>query len=190
MGILSTLISFLPFNTVESKPIDKMDSTLTQKGSIYDFELNALSGESIDLSKYKGKHVLLVNVASKCGYTYQYDGLQKLHEEFGDKLVVLGFPANNFAKQEPGSSDEIATFCKKNYGVLFQMFEKIDVTGKNQHPLYNWLGTKELNGWNDKSPHWNFWKYLIDDKGTLLKVYNSKAKPMETIFGDLKELLK
>jgi glutathione peroxidase len=121
--------------------------------------------------------VLLVNVASKCGFTPQYAELQQLHEQYGDKLVILGFPANNFKGQEPGSNEEIAEFCQKNYGVKFQMFEKISVVGEDQHPLYQWLSKKELNGWNDEAPKWNFTKYLVNEKGELVKVFESKVKP-------------
>ena len=109
------------------------------EGSIYDFQMTSLEGEAIDFSRYKGKCLLIVNTASKCGYTPQYADLEKLHDDYGDKVVVLGFPANDFLWQEPGSNEEIATFCERNYGVSFQMFEKISVKGRNKHPLYKWL---------------------------------------------------
>jgi len=148
--------------------------------SIYDFTLKSLDGsQDISLSEYKGKKMLLVNVASKCGYTPQYDDLQKLHEKYGEKLVVLGFPANNFGGQEPGTHEEIAEFCKLNYGVTFQMFEKISVKGKNKHPLYEWLSNKEANGWNSATPSWNFNKYLIDEEGKLIKFFGSSVKPFD-----------
>ncbi len=148
--------------------------------SIYDFTLKSLDGaEEISLSKYKGKKILLVNVASKCGYTPQYEDLQKLHEKYGDKLVILGFPANNFGGQEPGSHEDIAQFCKMNYGVTFQMLEKISVTGDDQHPLYQWLSQKDKNGWNNESPAWNFSKYLVDEHGKLLKFFGSSVKPFD-----------
>ncbi len=146
--------------------------------SFYSFKLKGLDGQEIDFAKYKGKKVLLVNVSSKCGYTSQYKDLQALHDKHGDKLVILGFPANNFGAQEPGSNGEIATFCQKNYGVSFQMFEKISVKGSDQHPLYKWLSSKSLNGWNDEAPRWNFHKYLVNEKGELLKVYGSAVSPM------------
>lgn len=148
------------------------------KKSFYDFKLNSIDGKPIDFKKYKGKKVLLVNVASKCGFTPQYAELEELHEKYGDKLVILGFPANNFKEQEPGSNEEIAEFCQKNYGVKFQMFEKISVVGEDQHPLYQWLSKKEMNGWNDQAPKWNFSKYLINEKGELVKFFESKVKPM------------
>ncbi|HEY9489973.1 MAG TPA: glutathione peroxidase [Chryseosolibacter sp.] len=141
--------------------------------SIYDFKVNSLDGKEIDFEKYKGKNLLIVNVASECGFTPQYADLEKLHEEFGDKVVVLGFPANNFGGQEPGTNHEIAQFCQKNYGVQFQMFEKISVKGEDQHPLYQWL--KEKTG---QEPSWNFCKYLVKPDGTV-KFYPSKVKPMD-----------
>ncbi|MPR35777.1 glutathione peroxidase [Salmonirosea aquatica] len=151
--------------------------------SLYDFKMKALIGdETIDLSQYKGKKVVLLNVASKCGFTPQYADWQKFHEQYGDKIVVLGFPANNFGGQEPGTEEEIATFCQKNYGVTFQMFDKIDVVGKSQHPLYQWLSTKELNGWNDKAPTWNFCKYVVNEKGELTHFFASAVKPTDAEF--------
>jgi len=147
--------------------------TLMNAQSIYDFKINSLEGKTIDFSAYKGKTLLIVNTASECGYTPQYADLQKLHEAFGDKVVILGFPANNFGGQEPGSNTEIASFCKKNYGVTFQMFEKISVKGQDQHPLYAFL--KEKTG---QEPGWNFSKYLVKPDGTV-KFYKSSVKPMD-----------
>lgn len=142
-------------------------------GSLYDLKMNALDGKSVDFSAYKGKTLLIVNVASKCGYTPQYTDLQKLHEQFGNKVTILGFPANNFGAQEPGTNAEISEFCKANYGVTFQMFEKISVKGEDQHPLYAWL--KEKTG---QEPTWNFCKYLVKPDGTV-KFFNSKVKPLD-----------
>jgi glutathione peroxidase len=141
--------------------------------SVYDFKINSIDGEAIDFARYKGKNLLLVNVASKCGYTPQYADLEKLHETYGDKVVVLGFPANNFGGQEPGTNAEIAEFCQKNYGVTFQMFEKISVKGDDQHALYKWL--KEKTG---SEPTWNFCKYLVKADGTV-KFFSSKVKPLD-----------
>jgi glutathione peroxidase len=147
---------------------------VTLKGqSIYDFKMNSLEGDQIDFAQYKGKNLLLVNVASQCGNTPQYADLEKLHEEFGDKVVVLGFPANNFGSQEPGTNREIAEFCQSHYGVKFQMFEKISVKGPDQHPLYQWL--KEKTG---EEPSWNFCKYLVKPDGTV-KFFPSKVKPLD-----------
>lgn len=149
--------------------------------SLYDMKMNSLEGKEINFSQFKGKTLLIVNVASKCGYTPQYTDLQKLHEQYGDKLTLLGFPANNFGAQEPGTSAEISEFCKKNYGVTFQMFEKISVKGSDQHPLYAWL--KEKTG---QEPTWNFCKYLVKPDGTV-KFFNSKVKPLdEQIVSELK----
>ncbi|MCU0358127.1 MAG: glutathione peroxidase [Cyclobacteriaceae bacterium] len=146
---------------------------LTASTSIYDFKMNSIDGEPIDFKKYKGKTLLIVNVASKCGYTPQYADLEKLHENYGDKVVVLGFPANNFGGQEPGSNLEIAEFCQKNYGVKFQMFEKISVKGDDQHALYKWLKEKTGN-----EPTWNFCKYLVKPDGTV-KFFASKVSPLD-----------
>lgn len=146
--------------------------------SIYDFKLKTIDGEEITLAKFKGKKLLLVNVASECGFTPQYKNLQALHEKYGDKVVVIGFPANNFGGQEPGSNGEIKGFCSKNYGVSFQMMEKISVKGNDAHPLYKWLGNKELNGTCNDSPSWNFCKYLIDENGKVIKFFNSRVDPM------------
>lgn len=141
--------------------------------SVYDFKVNGLDGKQVDFSAYKGKTLLIVNTASKCGYTPQYEELQKLHELYGDKVKVLGFPANNFKGQEPGTNAEIAEFCKANYGVTFQMFEKISVLGADQHPLYAFL--KEKTG---QEPSWNFCKYLVKPDGTV-KFFSSKVKPLD-----------
>ena len=141
--------------------------------SLYDFKMSSLDGKTIDFSQYKGKTLLIVNVASKCGYTPQYTDLQKLNELYGNKVTILGFPANNFGGQEPGTSAEIGEFCKKNYGVTFQMFEKISVKGSDQHPLFAWL--KEKTG---QEPTWNFCKYLIKPDGTV-KFFPSKVKPLD-----------
>ncbi|TAF66921.1 MAG: glutathione peroxidase [Cytophagales bacterium] len=161
---------------INSKP-DNMttDNTVT---TFYDFKMKTIEGKEISFEQYKGKKVLLVNVASKCGYTPQYEKLQALHEQYGDKVVILGFPANNFGGQEPGSNSEIASFCQKNYGVSFQMFEKISVKGSDMHPLYRWLSTKSENGWNEQAPSWNFCKYLINEKGELVKFFASGIDPM------------
>lgn len=145
----------------------------TEMSDFYDFRLKALDGEEIDFSRYKGKKVLLVNVASECGYTPQYGELQELHETYGNKVAILGFPANNFGGQEPGSNQQIADFCQKNYGVDFQMFSKISVKGEDQHALYEWL--REQTG---QEPSWNFCKYLLNENGEVLAFYPSKVKPM------------
>lgn len=141
--------------------------------SLYDFKINSLEGKSVDFSQFKGKTLLIVNTASECGYTPQYADLQEVHKQHGGKLTILGFPANNFGGQEPGTNGQIATFCQKNYGVTFQMFEKISVKGNDQHPLYAWLEEK-----TGKEPTWNFCKYLVRPDGTVT-FYPSKVKPQE-----------
>lgn len=143
--------------------------------SFYDFKLKSIEGKEIDLSIYKGKKVLIVNTASECGYTPQYDELQHLHETHGSKVTLLGFPANNFGGQEPGTNDEIGAFCRKNFGVTFQLFEKVDV---KDNELYKWLSDENQNGWNSEVPTWNFCKYLINEKGELMKFYSSAVNPM------------
>lgn len=153
--------------------------SLLENKSIYDFTLNNIDGKPVKLSEYKGKKLLLVNVASKCGYTPQYEELQKLYETYKGKLTILAFPANNFGGQEPGTSEDIKSFCSENYGVTFPIFEKISVKGVDKHPLYRWLSDKKLNGWNNEEPSWNFCKYFINAKGELVKFFPSKVKPMD-----------
>jgi glutathione peroxidase len=146
--------------------------------ALYTFKVKTIDGEEITLGKFKGKKLLLVNVASECGYTPQYKNLQALSDKYKDKLVVIGFPANNFGGQEPGNATEIKGFCQKNYGVTFQMMDKISVKGDDMHPLYKWLSTKEENGVCSDAPKWNFCKYLIDEKGNIIKFFSSKVDPM------------
>jgi glutathione peroxidase len=147
---------------------------------IYTIEVETLSGETTTMAKYKGKKLIIVNTASACGYTPQYEDFQALHELHGDKVAILGFPSNQFGGQEPGSNDQIAAFCKKNYGVSFDMFSKVEVKGDTKHPLFQWLTDEELNGWNSQEPSWNFCKYLIDENGKLVKFYKSGENPMDT----------
>lgn len=156
-------------------------SLILSNMTLHDFEMNAIDGTAIDLSQYKGKYVLIVNVASKCGYTPQYEDLQNLHEQFGDKIAVLGFPANDFGGQEPGTNLAIAEFCQANYGVDFQMFEKISVTGSSRHALYDWLAAE-----SGESPTWNFCKYLISPDGEVIGFFPSAVNPLdEKITGNL-----
>jgi glutathione peroxidase len=146
--------------------------------TIYDFKVSALDGTQIDFSSYKGKKIMVVNTASECGFTPQYADLQELHKKYGDKLVIVGFPANNFGGQEPGSNDEIATFCKKNYGVSFTMAEKVSVKGDDIHPLFKYLvGEAEKMGIKDPIK-WNFTKFLVNEDGKLIGVFESKISPM------------
>ena len=160
------------------KRIAKNNNGMIASSNFYDLKAITIDGQEISFEQFKGKKVLIVNVASKCGYTYQYEGLQKLHELYGNKVAILGFPANDFLFQERGSNEEIAEFCESNFGVTFQMFEKITTKGKKQSPVYHWLSNKELNGWNDQKPSWNFCKYLIDEDGKLVAFFDSKVKPL------------
>lgn len=146
--------------------------------SFYDFKVKDIDGKDFDLSSLKGKKVLVVNTASKCGLTPQYKQLQSLFETYGgEKFTIIGFPANNFMKQEPGSNEEIAEFCEKNYGVTFQMMSKISVKGDDIDPLYKWLTSKSENGVLDSDVSWNFQKYLIDENGKLVDMVAPKVKP-------------
>jgi len=152
--------------------------TVYAQTTFYDFTVKDISGEEFSLSQLKGKKVLVVNTASKCGFTPQYEGLEKLYEKYkGDNFVIIGFPANNFANQEPGTDEEIATFCKKNYGVTFPMMSKISVKGDDQAPLYKWLTSKSENGVEDSKVAWNFQKYMIDENGQLVGHFESNIKP-------------
>lgn len=146
--------------------------------NFYSLKANSNSGQEISFERYKGKKVLIVNLASQCGFTPQYEELESLHQRNKD-LVILGFPANNFGAQEPGSDKEIAEFCKLNFGVTFPLFKKDNVKGNAKQPVYEWLSDKNKNGWNNMEPHWNFYKYLIDEKGSLSKVYSSSVSPNE-----------
>jgi len=146
--------------------------------SFYDFKVKDIDGKDFDLASLKGKKVLVVNTASKCGLTPQYEQLQEIYKKYGgEKFTIIGFPANNFMKQEPGTNAEIEEFCTKNYGVTFQMMEKISVKGDDMHPLYQWLTQKSKNGVLDSEVGWNFQKYLIDEKGNLVKMIAPKVKP-------------
>lgn len=158
--------------------IINFSTTSQQKESIYDVKLEDINGKSIDLSQFKGKKMLFVNVASKCGFTNQYEGLQELHTQYKDKLVIIGLPCNQFGGQEPGTETEIQSFCRLNYGVDFPITKKIDVKGSNQHPIYAWLTKKELNGKKSSSVKWNFQKYLVDENGNLIDYYYSMTKPL------------
>ncbi|WP_204336755.1 glutathione peroxidase [Cryomorpha ignava] len=149
----------------------------TTEMSIYNFKVPALESGQIDFSEYKGKKILIVNTASECGYTSQYKQLEELYKEFKDELVIVGFPANNFGGQEPGTNDEIAAFCEKNYGVSFPMAQKVSVKGSDQHELFKWL-TSEENPDFTGDIKWNFEKFLIDEEGKLVHRYRSGAEPL------------
>jgi len=150
-----------------------------EKTSFYDLSATTIDGQIFDFSTLKGKRVLLVNVASKCGYTSQYEGLQELHAAYGsDKFVIIGFPSNDFGGQEPGSELEIKSFCSKNYGVTFQMMGKISTDGDNGHPVYQWLSNAAQNGVDDANVSWNFNKFLVDSEGNWVSHLGSRVRPM------------
>ena len=146
--------------------------------SFYSLHTTLNSNQDFDFEKLRGKQVLLVNTASNCGFTPQYDELQSLYEQYRENLVVIGFPANDFKEQEKGSDEEIAEFCRVNFGVTFPLAKKSVVKGENQNPVFQWLTRPELNGWNHKQPEWNFSKYLISDTGVLLQYYPPSVSPL------------
>ena len=150
----------------------------TSAPSMYDIAIDTIDGKAIDFSSFKGKKILFVNVASKCGFTKQYKELQKLSDTYKDTLVVVGVPCNQFGKQEPGDAAEIQSFCQANYGVTFLVTEKVDVKGANQHPLYTFLTCEILNGKRDSTVKWNFQKYIVSEKGTLIDHYYSITSPL------------
>lgn len=154
--------------------------TELERMSVYDIEVNDLHGNPMSLSEFKGKKILFVNVASKCGFTKQYKELQELSDAYKDELVIIGAPCNQFGRQEPGNADQIQEFCQVNFGVTFPLTEKLEVKGKDQHPLYKWLTTKELNGKKRSSVKWNFQKYLVDENGEFITYYYSLTKPMSS----------
>ncbi len=152
--------------------------------SIHAFKVKSIEGGEIDFSKYKGKKILIVNTASKCGYTPQYEALQKISKEYADKLVVVGFPCNQFGGQEPGTEEEVQSFCKLRFGVTFPLTAKVDVKGDNISPVYKWLCNKSENGVLDATIAWNFNKFLLDEDGKMLAYFPSKVTP------DSEEILK
>jgi glutathione peroxidase len=163
-----SLIFFLTFLTATS---------FAQTSGFYDFKVKTLEGGTFDFSSLKGKKVMVVNTASKCGNTPQYKDLEALYVKYKDNLVIIGFPANNFASQEPGTATEIRKFCTENYGVTFPLMEKISVKGADMAPIYKWLTSKKENGVMDSEVKWNFQKYLIDENGKLVQVLDPKEQP-------------
>src|SRR6185436_8609052 len=148
--------------------------------TLYDFKSTSIDGKTISFKKYKGKKVLIVNVASECGYTPQYEGLEQLYEKYKDKLVIIGFPANNFGQQEPGNNNEIQSFCSKNYGISFQLMSKVSVKGEDIDPFFKWL-VEQPNPEITGDIKWNFEKFLFDEKGKLIHRYRSKTEPMSEV---------
>lgn len=171
MNLFSLFLSFFMLGSPKN-------DTTEMPQSIYAFKVEGLEGETIDFSQFKGKKILIVNTASKCGFTPQYAELEELYKKFQDKLVIIGFPANNFLFQEPKGNKEIAEFCQKNYGVTFPMAAKISVKGKDMAPIYRWLTNKDFNQFKNSSVSWNFQKYLIDENGQLVAIFPPKEKPL------------
>ncbi|MFN7100603.1 MAG: glutathione peroxidase [Flavobacterium sp.] len=171
------LVLFSCQNQAQPKKSDKiMSTTVTAKENIYQFKVEDLSGKTFDFSTLNGKKVIIVNTASKCGLTPQYKDLEAVYKEYKDKgLVIVGFPANNFASQEPGTNEEIATFCQMNYGVTFPMMDKVSVKGDDMAAIYQFLTQKSKNGLQDSTVEWNFQKYLINEKGELEKVISPRV---------------
>jgi glutathione peroxidase len=163
-----SLINFL-YSKVSGPPKEEFADK-----SIYDLRLPDINGTEIDFHQFKGKKMLIVNTASKCGYTPQYSDLEQVHLKHSDSVSVLGFPSNDFLWQEPGTNDEIISFCQKNFGITFRMFSKISVKGRSQHPLYQWLQSK-----TGKAPSWNFCKYLVNQDGTDVKFFGPKVNPLD-----------
>lgn len=181
------LYSFSKVNNRKNILKTENEVAVTMATSFYTLNIKSLDEkQSIDFKDFKGKKVLCVNVASECGYTKQYAALQELANKYQNKLVIIGFPCNQFGGQEPGSAEEIQSFCKKNYGVTFLITEKIEVKGENQHPIYQWLTQQKLNGKSDAEIKWNFNKFLIDENGNWVAYFPSKVDPMsEEITGKL-----
>ena len=163
-----------------SSLLSNAQETSNPNKSIHSLAINSIDGQNIKLSDFKGKKILFVNVASECGFTKQYTDLQTLHEKYQDKIVIIGMPCNQFGGQEPGTLEEIQSFCKVNFGVEFLITEKINVKGDEQHPIYAWLTNKELNGKKNSTVKWNFQKYLINENGEFVVFFYSMTNPMST----------
>ena len=176
VGIITSLIVSLVLTTETNSSKINMENT----PSLYNISINSITGEPINFEDFKGKKILIVNTASECGFTGQYEDLEKLYKTYKDKLVVIGVPCNQFGGQEPGTLTEIQSFCEVNYGVTFLLTEKVNVKGEGQHPLYAWLTNKEMNGVKSSSVKWNFQKYLINENGELIDYFYSMTKPMSS----------
>jgi len=176
----------LAFTTHQPAPMHPTE-TAAAPGTVYDFTVKTIDGKEVKLSKYKGKKILIVNTASKCGFTPQYKELEELSKKYGKEVTVLGFPSNSF-NQELASDDEVSAFCEKNYGVTFPLFSTVAVKGDDATPLYKFLADKDKNGAVSDAPSWNFCKYLVDEKGHVVKFYPSKVKPLsEELVADIKK---
>lgn len=184
MKRLTFIFTFIYISTLCHAQISENNSLITtaeMKPSIHTFEVPGLTGDTIRFADFKGKKILIVNTASKCGYTPQYAELEKLYNQYKNKLIIVGFPANNFKEQEPGTNQEIAEFCTKNYGVTFPMAAKISVKGNDMAPIYKWLTQKDENGVMDAEIKWNFNKFLLDENGILIMKYDSDVKPLDPV---------
>lgn len=173
--LLLSIGAFLQSCTNQKKEISK-DKPMETK-SIYDFKVESLDGKEINFANFKGKKILIVNTASECGFTPQYADLEKVAKEYKDKLVVVGFPANNFGGQEPGTNAEIGAFCEKNFGVTFPLAAKVSVKGEDTAPIFKYLTEKDLNGVKNTTILWNFTKFLVDENGKLIDSFISTTKP-------------
>jgi glutathione peroxidase len=173
------------FSSIRSKTLTRPMQTAvadSTKISFYSFTVNSLDGQPVSFEQYRGKKIIVLNTASECGYTPQYADWEKFYSENKDSVVVLGFPCNDFGAQEPGSAGDIKSFCQKNYGVTFPMFEKVALKGAAKSPVYQWLTDPAQNGWNKQEPTWNFCKYVLNENGTLTHFFGSKVKPSSEEF--------
>ncbi|EJL67481.1 glutathione peroxidase [Chryseobacterium populi] len=177
--LLLSLIAFFNSCAQKKSELSKAKTKELMGKTIYDFKVESLDGKEIDFADFKGKKILIVNTASECGFTPQYADLEKVYEEYKDKLVVVGFPANNFGGQEPGTNTEIGAFCQKNYGVTFPLAAKVSVKGDDTAPIFKYLTEKELNGVKNTTILWNFTKFLIDENGKLVDTFVSTTKPTD-----------
>ena len=177
--LLLSFMAFLQSCNNQKSEISKAKTTELMGKTIYDFKVEGLDGKEINFEDFKGKKILIVNTASECGFTPQYADLEKVYEQYKDKLVVIGFPANNFGGQEPGTNTEIGAFCQKNYGVTFPMAAKVSVKGDDTAPIFKYLTEKELNGVKNTSILWNFSKFLVDENGKLIDSFVSTTKPTD-----------
>lgn len=173
-----SLVAFLQ-NCTHHKSNISQAKTESQMKNIYDYQVESLDGGTIHFADFKGKKILIINTASECGFTPQYKEMEALYQQYQDRLVIVGFPANNFGGQEPGTNTEIATFCEKNYGVTFPMAAKVSVKGEDMAPIFRFLTEKELNGVKNTTILWNFTKFLLDENGKLIDSYISTTKPTD-----------
>jgi len=177
--LLLSFVAFLQSCTNQKSEVSQSKTKELMGKTIYDFKVESLDGKEINFADFKGKKILIVNTASECGFTPQYADLEKLYEEYKDKLVIVGFPANNFGGQEPGTNTEIGAFCQKNYGVTFPLAAKVSVKGDDTAPIFKYLTEKDLNGLKNTTILWNFTKFLIDENGKLVDTFVSTTKPTD-----------